>query len=130
MVFDPGDDGLAAWARLDRATRREVLRLAQDGRPHPNPRVASAAFAWGRQVGGQPRRAWLPQLAFALVTGLVAAALLNLVVGPGDLARLVGLPLAGLVGAIAGLQLQRTRARRVARANQPPAVPPDPFARS
>src|SRR5919205_218050 len=64
-------------------------------------RVPSGWKGVAMAVSTRPRRAWLPQLAFALVTGLVAAVLLNLLVGPGDLARLVGLPVAAVVGALA-----------------------------
>lgn len=42
-----------AYRRLGSRTRREVIRLARQGRPHPDPYVSSVALAWARQMRSQ-----------------------------------------------------------------------------
>ena len=41
---------LLRWQHLSLRQRREVFRLAQEGRPHPDRQVSAAALAWARGV--------------------------------------------------------------------------------
>jgi hypothetical protein len=42
------------WLVLPRRTRREVMRLARDGKTHPDPQVASVAEGWAQSVVERP----------------------------------------------------------------------------
>lgn len=45
-----------AYRQLGSRMRREVVRMARQGRPHPDPYVSSVALAWARQMRSQIRR--------------------------------------------------------------------------
>jgi hypothetical protein len=46
---------LHEWKQLGPRARREVARLARQGRRHPNARVASVARAWASETLRQPQ---------------------------------------------------------------------------
>lgn len=39
-----------AWRKVGGRQRRQVIRLARQGRPHPDPYVSSVALTWARQT--------------------------------------------------------------------------------
>lgn len=60
--------GPSAWRRLHRATRQQVLNLAEEGKLHPDPEIAAIAVEWAKW---RARLSPWRQLGFAIVTLLV-----------------------------------------------------------
>lgn len=95
------------WARLQRAERRRVLRLARQGRPHPDPRIARIARGWALSVappGGDDETVAVG------VAGVVVGILMDL------LSAVLGLGAGGegLAGGVSAAVAER-RKRRYAR---------------
>jgi hypothetical protein len=64
-----GRQAVQAWRRLDRRTRREVIRRARRGLGHPDPRVAAIAVGRAQATLTAPLWRWVA----AAGLGLVAA---------------------------------------------------------
>lgn len=46
--------GRSDWCALPKSTRREVIKLARKGQPHPDRKVAAKALGWAWAVLGPP----------------------------------------------------------------------------
>jgi hypothetical protein len=67
--------GPSAWRRLHRATRQEVLDLAEEGELHPDPKIAAIAVEWARW---RARLSPWRQVGFAIATLLAVDAAIGL----------------------------------------------------
>jgi len=117
LVAGPQRQAEKAWWRVGRRQRRQVIRLARQGRPHPDPYVSSVAHTWARQTRSHLRGA-LAASAFGIVVyfGILWSLSLWfhwLVIDTGALV---------VVGVLPGTVLGQNRlAKKVEATNQEPA---------
>jgi hypothetical protein len=113
-----GKQAVQAWQRLDRRTRREVIRRARRGQGHPDPRVAAIAVGRAQATLTAPLWRWVAAAGLGLLAALG---------GVWSFSRLVAEPHLGL-GAWIGISIGctptpllviRMQARQIERANLP-----------
>lgn len=111
-----GRQAIQAWRRLDRGTRREVIRRARHGVSHPDPQVAAIAVGRMRATLQTPLRRWAVVAAMGLAVCWVLVWLLSQLIG--GLGAPWWLRLVLLIGPVlGGLAVLRVQLRRIEKAN-------------
>ena len=111
-----GRQAIQAWRRLDRGTRREVIRRARHGVGHPDPQVAAIAVGRTRATLRAPLWRWAVVAAMGLAVCWVLVWLLSHLIGGLDAPWWLRLVL--LIGSVlGGLAALRVQLRRIEQAN-------------
>jgi Flp pilus assembly protein TadB len=114
-----GGGGKRSRRKLDRRTRAQVLRLAADGQPHPQPAVSLNAHQWASDRLQIPLRR---EIVIVLTGGLLGSAIILAVLLAlhQNVGLLVVVALVGIAGMCGWTLYLRRRIEQVARVNHTP----------